>query len=138
MGKTTNYCLLKAILTYLERLEIQRKVSFFDYNPNTKEDIQKIAIQSIQPKLLELSKEDQNLVRWSIEYHTTIGLDDFQSTRDEVQELSLEDPESWEDFFTHFGSALYGENFLDEVNPDDYIEKPDQVAAGKPFNIYYA
>jgi hypothetical protein len=120
--KYVNYYIFGAILGLLERIQLIDGIDFLQFDPDDEEDVQTITWLYIRPSVEEAKTENQETIRRTITYYTTVGTAPFQLMRDRCQELLLADADSWKLFFTRVGIALYGADFQSACDPRGVVE----------------
>lgn len=132
---TVNYFYIKEIFTLLEVIEVCDGVEFESFDPNLASDVQDLANSYILPTVASSSQENRRKLQATLAYYTNEHHASFQDMRDEHQELSLYDPDSWTLFFTQIGQALFGDDFANILDASSITEKIDEKEGRQIFEF---
>jgi hypothetical protein len=125
MKKKANYHVFSNFFSLLGSIQICDNVSFIDYDCCNIIDVNRIAVFFIEPYLRLLTQEQQDYIRWAFEYYMITQNAPFEDLRAEAQDLDFIHCDQAQEFLRLLGMCLYGDNYLDHVNLEEYEEEPD-------------
>lgn len=111
-------------------------ITFQEYDACNMVDVDKIASLyiDIEPLLRPLNQKRRDYIRWAFEYYMTTQSAPFEELRAAAQDLDYFcAPDDAQEFLRLLGLCLYGEDYLNYVNLDEYEEKPNYVLAQYAF-----
>jgi hypothetical protein len=124
--KIANYYVFNAIWLLLERMQLMHDIDFENWDLDDPSIIQAIVQKYIAPAISRAPPETPEKVRSAFEYYLTTGNAPLQHLRDRLQELMLGDDDNPRAFLLAVGKQLYGDDFLMEVDPTEYVEHLDE------------
>jgi hypothetical protein len=133
MKKKANYYIFAHIFHQLEAIQISKNISFINYRYNNIIDVNRIAVFFIEPVLRNLSQQQQDYIRWAFEYYMTTQNAPFVDLRAEVQDLEFIHVYEAQEFLRLLGICLYGDDYLNNVNLEEYEEDPNPDLAWRAF-----
>jgi hypothetical protein len=134
MKKIANYHIFSVIFDELMSIYLIKGITFQEYDACNIVDVNKIASLYIEPRLRSLDQKRRDYIRWAFEYYMTTQSAPFEELRSAAQDLDYFcAPDDAQEFLRLLGLCLYGEDYLNYVNLDEYEEKPNYVLAQYAF-----
>src|ERR1051325_6447606 len=127
--KTANYYIFGEIWSLLERLQFIKGIQFEQYDLANPPDVTIIIEQCIQPYYDMASEANKSLIRATFEYYMTTRASPFQELRDSAHDLMLVDDGASDEFLDTVGRALFGDQYLNNIDIRGYLEVLDTRAA---------
>lgn len=125
-----NYLILGELFGLLERIELIDGVGFHNFDPDDESDVELIASRYIGPALSDTSQFNRDMVASTIAFYSLRDLAEIQNLKDNHQELTLPDSESWPVFFHRIGKSIFGDKYRDRYDETSFEEVLDEQVSG--------